>query len=155
MQWMLEIVLVALLAATLFYSVRLERALGVLKRDRSALEALVGGFNASTSRAEAGIERLRAAVDGAGHQLALRIDAAAALKDDLTLLSQRGERLADQLDSRLRAVRPVLASTSVAAAVVAGPGSLHSGAPQSDASAAPRPRSQAELDLLKALRMAR
>ena len=34
MEWLLEIALVALLAATLFHAVRLERALGVLKRDR-------------------------------------------------------------------------------------------------------------------------
>src|SRR5580692_6260179 len=98
MEWVLEIVLMALLGATLFYSVRLERALGVLKRDRTALEALVSGFNASTRQAEAGVERLRAAADGAGRQLARQIDAAVALKDDLTLLSQRGERLADRLD---------------------------------------------------------
>ena len=32
MEWLLEIALVALLAATLFHAVRLERALGVLKR---------------------------------------------------------------------------------------------------------------------------
>ena len=34
MEWILELGLVALLAATLFHAVRLERALGVLKRDR-------------------------------------------------------------------------------------------------------------------------
>jgi hypothetical protein len=135
MEWVLEIVLMALLGATLFYSVRLERALGVLKRDRTALEALVSGFNASTRQAEAGVERLRAAADGAGRQLARQIDAAVGLKDDLTLLSQRGERLADQLDDRVRAVRPVVAEPEI--------------------SDAPRLRSQAELDLLKALRMAR
>ncbi len=97
MQWLLEIVLIVLLAATLFHAVRLERALGVLKRDRAVLEELVAGFNASTRQAEAGIERLRAAADGAGRQLAQQIEAAAALKDDLAFLSQRGERLADRL----------------------------------------------------------
>ena len=72
MEWTLEIVLVVLLAATLFHAVRLERALGVLKRDRVALEELVAGFNASTRQAESGIERLRAAADGAGRQIARR-----------------------------------------------------------------------------------
>jgi hypothetical protein len=135
MQWILEIVLIVLLAATLFHAVRLERALGVLKRDRAVLEELVGGFNASTRQAEAGIERLRAAADGAGRQLAQQIEAGAALKDDLSYLSQRGERLADQLDDRLRSARPVLADA--------------------EANDAPRQRSQAERDLLKALRMTR
>lgn len=135
MQWILEIVLVALLAATLFHAVRLERALGVLKRDRAVLEALVGGFNTSMRQAEAGIERLRDAAEGAGRQLAQQIEAAEALKDDLALLSQRGERLADRLDGQVCTTRPVLV--------------------EAEAHDAPRQRSQAERDLLKALRMAR
>lgn len=135
MQWLLELVLVGLLAATLFHAVRLERALGALRRDRAALEELIGGFNASTRQAEAGIERLRASADGAGRQLARQLDAAGVLKDDLNLLTQRGERLADRLDGQVRATRPLLADAEPADA--------------------PRPRSQAERDLLKALRMAR
>jgi hypothetical protein len=135
MQWVLEIVLVALLAATLFHAVRLERALGVLKRDLAVLEELVGGFNTSMRQAEAGTDRLRAAAEGAGRQLAQQIEAAAALKGDLTLLGERGERLADRLDEQLRSVRPVLAEAA--------------------ANDTPRQRSQAERDLLKALRMAR
>ncbi len=135
MQWLLEIVLIALLAATLFHAVRLERALGVLKRDRTVLEELVGGFNASTRQAEAGIERLRAAADGAGRHLAQQIEAAATLKDDLAFLAERGERLADRLGEQVRSARPVLA--------------------EADSNDAPRQRSQAERDLLKALRMTR
>ena len=69
MEWTLEIVLVMLLGATLFQAIRLERALGVLKRDRASLEALVVDFNASTYQAESGIQRLRAAADSAGRQI--------------------------------------------------------------------------------------
>ena len=72
MEWILELALVALLAATLFHAVRLERALGVLKRDRAALQELIAGFNASTRQAELGIERLRAAADGAGRRSPVR-----------------------------------------------------------------------------------
>ena len=135
MQVALEIVLVALLAATLFHALRLERALGVLKRDRAVLEELVGGFNDSMRQAEAGTDRLRAAADGAGRQLAQQIEAAVTLKDDLTFLSQRGEGLADRLDQQVRSARPVLA--------------------EAEATDTPRPRSQAERELIKALRMAR
>ncbi len=103
MEWLLEIALVALLAATLFHAVRLERALGVLKRDRSALQDLIDGFNASTRQAELGIERLRGAAEGTGLQIAGQLDAAASLKDDLTLLIDRGDRLADRIDALVRA----------------------------------------------------
>lgn len=143
MEWTLELVLVALLAATLFHAVRLERALGVLKRDRVQLQELITGFNASTHQAEIGIERLHAAADGAGQQIAHQVDAALSLKDDLTLLIDRGNLLADRMDVLIRAGRP-LASATPHLTVVANADS-----------AEPRARSQAERDLLKALRMAR
>jgi len=140
---MLELVLVALLAATLFHAVRLERALGVLKRDRTHLQELIAGFNASTRQAEIGIERLRAAVDGAGQQVAHQTDAALSLKDDLALLTERGDRLADRLDALVRASRP-LAGDPPRLTVVS-----------SAETSEPRVRSQAERDLLKALRIAK
>jgi len=143
MQWILELALVVLLAATLFHAVRLERALGVLKRDRVQLQELISGFNASTRQAELGIERLHIAADSAGREIAGKVDAAQSLKDDLTLLIDRADRLADRLDALIRASRP-LSSAPPRLSVVA------------DAEPAEqRVRSQAERDLLKALKMAR
>src|SRR5262249_33553582 len=107
MERIVELSLILLLAATLFQAVRLERALGVLKRDRVQLQELVAGFNDSTRQAEQGIERLHAATDSAGIQIARQVDAALSLKDDLTLLIERGDRLADRLDALVRAGRPL------------------------------------------------
>jgi hypothetical protein len=141
MEWPLEIVLILLLGATLFHAVRLERALGVLKRDRAELQDLIADFNTSTRQAEIGIERLRVAAEGAGQQIAQQVDAALALKDDLVLLIERGNRLADRLGTLVHAGR-TLAGKTPNLTVVAD-----AEAPQ------PRVRSQAEHDLLKALRM--
>jgi hypothetical protein len=141
MEPILETVLVLLLAATLFHAIRLERALGVLKRDRAALEELVEGFNASTRQAESGIERLRTAADGAGRQIARQVEAGITLKDDLAFLAERGERLADKLETLVRAARP-LAAESRAATAAAEP-------------SGPRLRSQAERELMKALKLVR
>lgn len=149
MQWALDILLIVLLAATLFHAVRLERALGVLKRDRSVLEALVAAFNTSTRQAESGIDRLRAAADGAGRQVARQIDSAKALKDDIAFLSERGERVADRLDALVRTARP-LAAEPPRQVVTPDPQPVEAEIP-----GMPRVRSQAERDLLKALRMAR
>jgi hypothetical protein len=143
MQWVLELALVALLAATLFHAVRLERALGVLKRDRVQLQELIAGFNDSTRQAERGIERLRAATDGAGIQIARQTDAALSLKDDLALLIERGDRLADRLEQVVRAGRPLAAETPRLTVVSENDRAEH------------RVRSQAERDLMKALRMAK
>ncbi|MGH7155364.1 MAG: DUF6468 domain-containing protein [Acetobacteraceae bacterium] len=138
-EWLLEIVLVLLLAITLFHASRLERALGVLKRDRASLQELVSGFNASTRQAEAGIDRLHAAADGAGRQVARQIEAARLVQADLSFLIERGERLADRMDTLVRVGRPVAAEAMR----------------EHEASETPRLRSQAERDLLKALRLAK
>lgn len=153
MQWILELGLIVLLSATLFHAVRLERALGVLKRDRTELEGLVQGFNASTQQAEAGVERLRGAVDGAGRQIARQIESASALKDDLVFLTERGERLADRLDQLVRAGRPMVAELPRNVSALPRRDSVRE--PATDAAEEPRVRSQAERDLLQALRLAR
>ena len=188
MEWLLETALLVLLAATLFHAMRLERALGVLKRDRAALEDLVDGFNSSTRAAEQGIERLRAAAEGAGRQVQRQVETASGLKDDLLFLTERGERLADRLDLMVRAARPLAQAAAPLSASgeppeptlrgfdrlpveetdpPAAPSSASAAAPSSAfAVEPPAPlatrtsggaglRSQAERDLLRALRMAR
>jgi len=106
--WSLDLVLIVLLAVTLFHALRLERALGVLKRDRTELESLIVGFNASTVQAEQGIDRLRQTADGTGRQIGRQIEAATQLKDDLVFLSDRGDRLADRLDSLVRSAGAIV-----------------------------------------------
>ncbi len=161
MEWLLELALIGLLLATLFHAMRLERALGVLKRDRAALEELVSGFNASTRAAEQGIERLKDAADGAGRHIARQVEVAGRLKDDLVFLGERGDALADRLDHLVRAgrslettsARPAIRPTLVRETSPMQP-------PETDdamgaAAVSPRLRSQAERDLMRALRIAR
>jgi len=139
MEWTLDISLIVLLGATLFQAIRLERALGVLKRDRSSLESLVVGFNTSTHQAENGIERLRTAADGAGRQIESQLGRSVSLKDDLVFLTERGDRLADRLDRLVRTVRPLAQDRAVET-------------PEPQPSNAV---TQIEHDLMLALRMAR
>ena len=153
MEWTLEIVLVGLLGATLFHAIRLERALGVLKRDRAALETLIQGFNASTSQAESGIERLRAAADGTGKQIEVQLARSVALKDDLAFLTERGDRLADRLDLLVRAARPLAQDRSTIDRSPATDQPARSAT--APATGAAGGVSKTERDLLQALRMAR
>ena len=160
MEWLLETALLVLLAATLFHALRLERALGVLKRDRAALEELVDGFNSATHAAEQGIERLRIAAEGAGRQVQRQMDTAVRLKDDLLFLTERGERLADRLDLLVRAARPLVQEAVPAPVGAASPPPEPPPAEDSAPPAAAAPpvttlRSQAERDLLRALRIVR
>jgi uncharacterized protein DUF6468 len=139
MEWSLEIILVVLLGATLFQAMRLERALGVLKRDRASLEQLVVHFNASTHQAESGIQRLRAAADSAGRNIESQLTKSVSLKDDLAFLTERGDRIADRLDGLVRTARPLVQERPVNR----GDLDATSGA------------SQVERNLLQALRLAR
>lgn len=150
----LSIAVVLLLAATLFHAVRLERRLGVLRRDRAALEALVKGFNDATIRAEAATARLRGAAEGAGKALSAQLEGAESLKSDLAFLIERGESLADRLDSSVRTARAAIpaAPSPLMRAAVAEPSHA---AIEPPAEPEPRLRSQAERDLLRALKLAR
>lgn len=141
-QWLLDLVLAVLLAATLVFASRLERALGVLRRDREALEGLVSGFNASFKQAEAGIAQLHAAAEGAGRQVARQVEQGRALQSELLFLAERAERAADRLEHQIRAARPLVQDARRAAE-------------PAEASGEPRVRSQAERELLAALRVAR
>ncbi len=150
MEQALDIALIGLLIATLFHAFRLERALGVLKRDRASLEELVAAFNTSTVQAEQGIEKLRNAADGVGRQLSREVERGTGLKDDLMFLHERAERMADRLEAALRSARAVAldgpAEPVLRAVREPEPAIEHDGQ---------RLRSQAERDLLKALRTVR
>ena len=156
MEWTLEIVLVVLLGATLLQAIRLERALGVLKRDRASLEALVAGFNASTQAAESGIQRLHEAADTAGREIEARLAQSSSVRGDLLFLTERGDRLADRLDKLVRAARPLAQESPVAGGSGSGAretsGAVAETVPPASGLA---PANQAERDLLQALRLAR
>ncbi|HEY4041702.1 MAG TPA: DUF6468 domain-containing protein [Rhodopila sp.] len=160
MEWTLEIVLVILLGATLLQAIRLERALGVLKRDRASFESLVVGFDASTHQAENGIEQLRAVAEGTGRQIESQLSKSLSLKEDLTFLTERGNRLADRLDTLVRAARPLAPDRDVPVQRRDAP-ARETQAPVAAArakqpeTAIPSGASQVERDLLQALRMAR
>ena len=140
----LELALILLLAATLFHALRLERALGVLRRDRAELESLVTAFDTSTQQAEQGVARLRAAAEGAGAELSRQMERGTSLRDDLHFLTERANAAADRLEQALRQARQD-----------AAPAMPVLRASRADDIAPDRLRSQAERDLLQALRAGR
>ena len=145
MDVLLEGVLIVLLVLTLVHAVRLERALGGLRRDRAALGEAVAGFDSSARQAEAGLDKLHSMSQDTALHLARKLEGAAVLKDDLAFLADRGEHLADRLEQLVRAGRAIDPSH---------PRELVSAVARADPEQ-PRPRSKSERDLLQALRVAR
>ncbi|MGI4952289.1 MAG: DUF6468 domain-containing protein [Janthinobacterium lividum] len=129
----LEVALLGLLSMTLLHAIRLQRTLSALRQDRVAFDAAVQGFDTGTRQVGADLSVLREAAD----RLEAQLHRSGVLKDDLAYLSERGEKLADQLELLVRTGR----SVNVTAGASAEP-------------AAPV-RSQAERSLLLALQARR
>ncbi|MBE9606201.1 hypothetical protein IAI18_15155 [Acetobacteraceae bacterium H6797] len=142
-EWSAQALLLILLIAAIPFAIRLERALAALRRDRGALDASAAGFTEATRTAEATLVRLRAIAEVAGKTVSERVKVAEELRDDLRDLAERAETAADRLERALRAARPEGRSTE---------SRLPSPSAQPEPSAM---RSQAERDLLNALRIAR
>lgn len=140
LEWAVQLGLAGLLAVLLPFAIRLERRLAAVRGDQVAIERSAAGLTEATRMAEAASLRLRAAAESSGRGVAERIAAAEPLRDDLRYLIERAETLADRLEGLVRAARPAAAelpvATAPAAPTVGG-------------------RSQAERDLLRALKLAR
>lgn len=135
LEWLAQGIVVALVLTALPFVWRLERQIAALRREGAALDAGGAGIVEATRAAEAALTRLRALAEGAGQAVSERVAVAEPLRDDLRYLAERAEVLADRLDALVRAARPL-------AAVPASPyPELSSG-----------PRSEAERELLRALR---
>jgi hypothetical protein len=129
-EWTAQGALLLLLAIAVPFGWRLERQIAALRREGAAMEAGAAGISAAGEAAEATLARLRATAEQAGRSVAERVAEATPLREDLRFLTERAELLADRLDGLVRQARPATEAPPAAAA----------------------PRSEAERELLRALR---
>jgi hypothetical protein len=86
-------IVIALLAATIFYAYRLERKLEALRGAQAAFADVIRDLNAAAVRAESGIQSLKSAAESSGHVLDERIKRARSASEDLTRLLLAGQKL--------------------------------------------------------------
>jgi enamine deaminase RidA (YjgF/YER057c/UK114 family) len=149
LEWLAQGALLALLAVAVPLAWRLERQIAALRREGQAVTSGAAGIAEATEAAEAALARLRATAEQAGRSVAERVAVAEPLRDDLRYLSERAEALADRLDGLVRAARP-LGAGERAPERAPDPPPLRAAPP-----VAGMPRSEAERELLRALREAR
>ena len=132
----LETLVAVLLAVTIGYCVRLERRLAALRSGQDGLREIIAALNTATVRAQTSVAELRAAADAVGTDLGERVARARMLADELGIMLETGNHLAERLVAGGTAERAPRLET-----VAAG----HDG----------RSADQWEQTLLKALREAR
>jgi hypothetical protein len=134
-QWVLELILIGLLSATLFYAMRLERTIGVLRNDRVALGDVLSSIRNALDDAERGVQSLQHIADGTGRALTSEIETALQAQADMQFLLDRLESVAAKVEATIRTSRGGI-----------------SGIEEAKVAVTPT-HSKAERDLLKVLRL--
>jgi ABC-type transporter Mla subunit MlaD len=94
----LELLLSILLAATLVYCIVLERRLAAVRKGQDGLRRMIGDLNGAIAGAGASIRALKSAAADAADTLDDRLKRARALSDELSLITNSGERIAQRFD---------------------------------------------------------
>ncbi len=94
----LDVIILVLLAGTIFFAARLSVHLKLFRESRSALDKLIGDLASHIDKADAAIEGLRATAKDSGRDLQALINESKALFDELQLMGEAGNNLAGRLE---------------------------------------------------------
>lgn len=137
LELIINIIIIALLIPTIVCAYRLNNNLKELRQNQKSLAQLVNALNEATFKAENSIPKLKSVTEHSSEGLKEVVDSAKELKDDLLFINERADNLADRLENvisssrniRPEDIKPKIENEEIEAA-----------------------RSEAELELLKALR---
>ena len=119
---LLDLLVAALLVATIVYAVRLNKRLAVLREDRAQLQDMIKGLQKATEQADEAVGGLRLSAADAGRSLHDVVERAQALKSDLMFITEKADGAADRLEAVLKAQREApIAPAAPSAAAQAAP----------------------------------
>ena len=95
----LDIIIIVMLAATIFYAVRLGKHLSVFRANRSEMERLIRELSTQITRAQEGISVLDDISSTQGDHLRQMVAKAQGLCDELEIMTQAGNSLAERLEN--------------------------------------------------------
>lgn len=135
----LDVLNLAVLATTIFYCLRISKQLNQMRADRQVFENLIQALNLSSARAEAAVRSFKETAAGGGESLQDKINKGHAMAEELEIMIQAGDSLADRLQTLAEKGRK---SVEEPAAEV----------PRAEAAPlAAQPRTRAEKELLEAI----
>jgi len=170
--FILDFVLIGLLAAGIVYAIRLMRQIAGLRASHADMERFVSEFRATVQRAESGIRGLKQAARTSGDDLEQFIEKARTIRDELHYLTESADQIANRLSDKAAAISRAAATegapsrqpsapeaakkppdeTKAASSAVVTPLKPAKGPDENKASvAAIAPTSAAEKELLQAL----
>lgn len=127
----LDIVILVLLGCTIVYAARLSLHLQRMRDAKGNLEKAVREFVKASERAEKAVSGMRENARDVGAKLQSAIDSAAALSDELQIMTESGNNLASRIEHLIDEARPVIAAAQTV-----------SPSPLVRAAAAPAPEAQ-------------
>lgn len=98
LEFYINILLAVLLAATIFYCVLLNRRLTAMRDAQKEFESLMLEFGLATRQAEASLANLRQAGNEVGANLESMIGSGRDLYDELKIITESGNVLADRIE---------------------------------------------------------
>ncbi len=149
----INIIIIGLLIPTIIYAYRLNKNLTLLRQNQSSLSKLIQSLNEATYKAENSIPKLKSATQSTSGELKEVVNSAKTLKDDLTFINERADNLADRLENVIHNSRKIKEAPqpSETAPQSSNKKQEEKGF-QTQISEQDAMRSEAELELLKALR---
>lgn len=109
---MLEVIVCVLLVATIGYCATIDRRLRAMRSGQDGLRDLINDLTGATSQAMNAISHLRQASDATGAALTEQVKRGGVLADELSLMVQAGNDIANRLGS-IEMRRPAASSPSV------------------------------------------
>lgn len=107
-------VVAILLACTIWYAFNLNRRLGVMRAQQEEFSRLVLSLNQATARAQEGIYELKTISQTSAESLRAEIAKARALADELAIITEAGNNLADRIEMGLTRNGSAAAATPAA-----------------------------------------
>ena len=133
-EFIIDIVIIALLIPTIIYAYSLNKSLNLLRQNQKSLAQLISALNEATFKAESSIPKLKSVTEHSSEGLKEVVENAKELKNDLLFINERADNLADRLENVISSSRNIEKQQ------------------HSSTTNEPNDRASAELELLKALR---
>ena len=140
----LDIIIVVLLGATIFYAIRLSKYLDAFRSNRADMEYLIRELSSQITRAQAGVTALDDAAKESGEELQTLVTKARGMVEELSLMTEAGDNLAARLENLATRNRTMVDELGSTAAGMVYPSSRPAPTPASFAAEKYQPEKKAE-----------